>query len=85
MEGLVPYIWVSPKVLHASDFLSFRNLAIVTYFERLILEIDSSSTNPELQEYSWLELVIVDLPNQGGVNTRMVGDSIAYNREIILT
>jgi hypothetical protein len=54
-------------------------------FEGFILEINSSSANPELREYSWLEFVIVDLPDQGGVDTRIVGDSIAYNKEIILT
>ena len=57
----------------------------MAYFERFILEIDSSSSNPKLWEHSWLEFVIVDLPDQGGVDTRVVGDSIVYNREIILT
>jgi hypothetical protein len=57
----------------------------MAYLKRFILKIDSSPTNTELWEHGWLKFILEDLPNQGGVDTRMKGDSIAYNREIILT
>jgi hypothetical protein len=40
----------------------------VANFERLVLEIDGSSTDLELREHRWLELIVVDLPNQGGIH-----------------
>jgi hypothetical protein len=57
----------------------------VANFERLVLEIDGSSTNPELREHRWLELIVVDLPNQGGIHSWMEGNSITHYGEVILT
>jgi hypothetical protein len=56
-------MWVYAKVLNASNFLPFCDLDVVAHFERLVLEIDSSSTNPELRKHRRLEFIVVDLPN----------------------
>ena len=78
-------MWVCPEVLHTSNSLSLCDLAVVAYSERFVLEVDGSPSNTELGKHSWLEFVVVDLPNQGGVDTRVGGNSTTYNRKVILT
>jgi hypothetical protein len=57
----------------------------VAHFERLVLEVDGSSPNPELRKHRRLEFIVIDLPNQGGIDAWMEGNSITHYGEVILT
>jgi hypothetical protein len=57
----------------------------MAHFERLVLEVDGSSTNPELRKHRRLEFIVVDLPNKGIIDAQMEGNSITHYGEVIFT